>query len=604
MPAGTGTGAGDVARAGVTAGRTAVTRHWVVRNLTNRRLIVEGRGGPELVLAPLEERVLQPEQRRPFDMQALAARGYVSEQEEVRYPNSYGLAVGLGPWAVIGFFVFGSVSGGGVNWLWAVLLLLLGLPAIFVLANAESRRALRGRLRALRYLGSEAVVLVFAVVVGIGLPGLVLYAGTSLREVIDLAVSGEGDLGATLLTLVGRGMQLVFIAAFSLVPALLYFLADRDQLRTLRERFTREVFRLDPGVETVGDINAKYGAVIEEVYGSQARRRERLLRGRRTPILVATVVITIGWILTLLNPFLDDSSQLITTEQGLAHFLSPLPSVVAFGFLGAYFYALHAAWRSYVRGDLRPKTYSTITVRILTVVILSWVLREILPDGSYLFALAFVTGIVPETALLRIQEYVRGKVKRQLPALTERHPLTNLQGIDLYDRARLADEGMTNVEGLAYSELVELMLKTRIPAAQLVDWTDQAILYIHVGGDDDNDEERQRALAVLRRHGIRTATDLVNAHRAAKKRGQEAEFLGLLPADRRAPGVQPMRVILDAIKDEEWMPGLTYWHSSVHQRELALHVKAPRPASGSAAREVGEEAAVEAGNGLPLAVRA
>ena len=66
---------------------------------------------------------------------------------------------------------------------------------------------------------------------------------------------------------------------------------------------------------------------------------------------------------------------------------------------------------------------------------------------------------------------------KKLP-LDEPAPLTELEGIDLYDRTRLAEEGINNIEALAHADLVDLMSSTRISAAELVDWTDQAILYL------------------------------------------------------------------------------------------------------------------------------
>ena len=93
-------------------------------------------------------------------------------------------------------------------------------------------------------------------------------------------------------------------------------------------------------------------------------------------------------------------------------------------------------------------------------------------------------------------------------ALADPLPLTDLQGIDLYDRTRLASEGVTNIEALAHHDLVELMLLTRIPVPRLVDWTDQAILHLHVIEDDR---------AKLRRYGIRTASDL-RATRTSRRR--------------------------------------------------------------------------------------
>jgi hypothetical protein len=159
-----------------------------------------------------------------------------------------------------------------------------------------------------------------------------------------------------------------------------------------------------------------------------------------------------------------------------------------------------------------------------------------------------------------------------LNSIFEPLPLTGLDGIDLYDRARLETEGVTNIESLAHHDLVDLMLQTRIPVPRLVDWTDQAILYLHLGlAGDERDEKGRTALEVLRRHGIRTATDLERAHAAAAARGSRAEraLLDLLPAEN---GDQPprLRVILDAVADDEWMDALRYWHQPEHQHEQTL----------------------------------
>ena len=65
-----------------------------------------------------------------------------------------------------------------------------------------------------------------------------------------------------------------------------------------------------------------------------------------------------------------------------------------------------------------------------------------------------------------------------------RQPLTELEGIDLYERTRLSEEGITSVEALAHHDLLDLFFKTRIPAARLVDWTDQAVLVMYLGAED------------------------------------------------------------------------------------------------------------------------
>jgi hypothetical protein len=573
-----------------------VRTSYVVRNETPRRLVIKGRRGAELVLAPLEERVFGESPRRDFRLDLLEDRRQLTVEEREEFEQSYVAAVGAGFLALIVYVVLGAVLG---EWLWGGLILLFVIPSGYVLTTGKRAAALQS-LRRLRPYGAQLATLVLALVIGVGIPGGVIYAGTDLRDAIDAAVAGAST-DATHAILVGRGLQLVFVAAFALVPALLYFLSDREQLCTQRERFTGEVFRLDPGVATLSDVRAKYGGLMQEVYGAPARLRDRVLRGRRSPILVATLVISLGWVLTLLNATVGQEGR-ASSATAIAEILQPVNNIVAFGFLGAYFFALQAILRGYMRGDLRPKTYTGITARIMIVTILAWVLERVLPGGAYLFALAFLAGVVPETALLRVQELVRGKTRewKRLPALTERNPLTSLQGIDLYDRARLADEGVTNVEGLANADLVELMLKTRIPPASLVDWTDQAVLYLHAG-DDRDDGGREETLARLQRHGIRTATDVLNANAAARKRGEGEALLARLDGDDSGR----MEVVLSAIADEEWVTALRYWRSAVHQRDRVLRVRAV-PTSG---KEVVEGAAeepeeVEAGNGHPLALRA
>jgi hypothetical protein len=231
-------------------------------------------------------------------------------------------------------------------------------------------------------------------------------------------------------------------------------------------------------------------------------------------------------------------------------------------------YTLGTVLRGYVRKDLHPKSYSHITVRTILVVVLAWVL-QLQWSGDVLLGLVFVAGLVPETVLVLIKEWLQAATA--LPREDqEPDPLTRLEGIDLYDRTRLLDEGVTSVEGLAHHDLVELMLQTRIHTPQLVDWVDQAILYLHAGPAKAIDgTSRADTLAVLRAYGIRTATDLVTAFDAAAARqGDEARrdagdlnrVLGRTPAG--ADGAPSrIQVIYDVIRDEEWVTNLLRWHS-------------------------------------------
>ncbi len=74
--------------------------------------------------------------------------------------------------------------------------------------------------------------------------------------------------------------------------------------------------------------------------------------------------------------------------------------------------------------------------------------------------------------------------------------------------SRLLEEGIEDMQNLVTTDLVSLMLHTRIPLGRLVDWIDQSILYLRLppGNKGESDER-----SALRLYGVRTATGLLAA---------------------------------------------------------------------------------------------
>jgi hypothetical protein len=535
----------------------------VVVNETNKRLVITEEHGQLLVLAPLERRTLDEGDFKRFE----SLLDELQRESKVAVPqkessDALALIVGGAIWALIIFGIVGLFRGSSSYWLVGAGAIAAAL-AITIVAHFLGKSLLRWT--------AQLAALIIILAIGIALPASAIYFSAGVDQLVQAAYM-DGTLAKEDLdlTLLGRGLQLLFLTAVSLLPALLYFLFDRQQLRTLREQFERHMFRLDRNMETLTDIRARYGTLMGEAYGPEAARGGgRLVPGRRSPVLLATIVITMGWLLTLLKPEIG----LITDRDGIVQLFQPDPSAIVFGFLGAYFFALMTIQRGYARGDLRPKTYTQITVRIFIAVIFAWVL-ELLPganDASYLLLLAFATGIVPETALVAIQETLRGKQGKVFGRwVTERDPLTKLEGIDLYDRARLLDEGVSNVEGLAHHDLIELLLQTRVPAPRIVDWIDQAILYLHVGSTEGQVKAtRECARQLLNGYGIRTATDLEQAY-FERSPDEREEFVKILPSCDTESTLPRLSVIVDTLRDEEWMDNLRYWHDGSHLVEGTL----------------------------------
>jgi hypothetical protein len=128
-------------------------------------------------------------------------------------------------------------------------------------------------------------------------------------------------------------------------------------------------------------------------------------------------------------------------------------------------------------------------------------------------AVAFLAGIFPQEAfqvlvgatnrLLRAgTDKQQAKEQPAFPGAWSTARLIRLAGIDIWTEARLAEEGIEDIIGLANAHLERLVVRTRFTAAQLVDWVDQGLLFRHAGSDGD-------WFAALRRAGVQTASDLL-----------------------------------------------------------------------------------------------
>lgn len=556
----------------------------VIQNLTPRHLRIMRGEATLLLLAPLERARplpadppsgltaadLEPLQRanlvRLHDTQASA----LFESFELIGKATFGVAVGL--------FFLGVILKGFIDQQvlpLPVLFWYIGVSVVIILSGVTIALLITLKDPAVVARSfAQAMSLLSILAIGLGLPAAVIYFFGGGRELLA---------GGFSLLLLGRIVQFLFIATASLLPALLYFLFDRQQLGTLRDRFEQQIFRLDPTVTTLVDVSAKYGKQIQDIYGPERTAGEgRLVRGTRWPTFVATLVITLGWLVTLLpvgpGPELGASRDVL----GL---LIPHATALTFGFLGTYFFALNTVLRRYVRGDLKPKAYSSIAVRVFVVIIVAWVL-DTLYQGTTTLVISFLAGIFPETGLTLIQEWLRGGLRRPGPSGAlqhEKHPLTNLDGIDLYDRARLLDEGVTNVESLAHHDLIDLMLETRIPVPRLVDWVDQAILYLHVVNEDGTEANSWPAVRTrLRRYGIRTATDLERIAGRPACQGESLRVFDGSPDEAPPGGEKPappapehgqrLRAILTALADDEWLDYVRRWREGdpMEEQQVSL----------------------------------
>jgi len=551
-------------------------------NHTARRIRIDRRGGEGLVLGPFGLVRARHALLAELELGLWLERGYVvtreprpSEQAPVEATTIAGaLAIALVTVLIQAFVEHSWLPTivGALLFVWTIAPEFTRWREWLRHADASPLSAVmaRARDRFWRALGMLVVCLT-----GFGLPIGVVF----IQSGIALA-----DLKAQPLRALGfLALFSCFVGSAATLPAMLFFLFTEQRRDVMRAQFHRDILRLDPALRTVGETERAYAPLLAEAL---CVRRGPLFFG---PIVLSTFLLALGWVVSVLPKHADVQRALAplkaSPEAGanlpieLCALFVPNPTAFTFAFLGTYFFALNMVFRRYVRADLGPKAYSHVAVRIIIASVLAWVVSQTweglgdspaASDGVsswQLLLLAFFIGFVPDTGLTLLYGVLKSRwVSAVIPALENRDPLTQLEGITLYDQARLLEEGIENIENLCHHNLIELLLRTRIPAPRLVDLVDQGILYLHARDDAPDASAADgpsgntrasggsapsRTLCQLKSVGIRTATDFEQAFRHTTSR---AALLGRFGADAAR-----LELIAFALEDDEWMPQLRSW---------------------------------------------
>ena len=333
-----------------------------------------------------------------------------------------------------------------------------------------------------------------------------------------------------------------------------------------------------------------YRRKFEDLFGPVPKLGDRhtvasLKSVNKLQVVVTTVLVTIGWMFVLTPQSLYEHS--ITPGDFRLRHLPDVPAgTFAFAFLGAYFYILQMLVRRYFQNDLKATAYINATMRIVIVILLVWVLDPLLADAGWSqnqrSALAFVIGVFPTVGwqvLVKLLLKIPGVL---VSSLEPTHKLTDLDGLNIWYESRLLEVGVEDMQHLATTDIVDLMLNTRIPVDRLVDWIDQALLYLRVDDAttkhtiEGKDVEFAGDRTTLRNYGIRSATDLLDVL-DDQERGKD--FTGLLNRDAGLPSrMQALEIAL------QWERNLQYvqvWKRYVATTGTAQRVPSRAPRSES-----------------------
>jgi hypothetical protein len=328
------------------------------------------------------------------------------------------------------------------------------------------------------------------------------------------------------------------------------------------------------------------------------------------PVFLCTSALAVGWSALLWDPvrIVDPSGPWVVLE---------------FGFLGAYAFAISMLIRRFYQSDLRPSAYASVVLRIITVLLFVTVLHQLFavtgPGGTATvhteMVVAFVVGFFPLMALQALQRMAAAALHVAVPQLAPDYPLNHLDGLNIWYEARLVEEGVEDMQNLTTMNLVDVILHTRAPVGRLIDWVDQAFLLTHLDKAGRKDFKAARGgtgrsalltpqngatdRIALRRIGVRSATDLLNAFDPQPRAGQRAD--GHRPALPRGLDAEQIDMLVHVLREERGLNPVWNWKACgpsrvatyrPNQRDLRSTAKrsfsAERSADGSRNGAVGD----------------
>ena len=306
-------------------------------------------------------------------------------------------------------------------------------------------------------------------------------------------MAGRDQLNAFILHNQHPRIFLLILATAGIFPisALAYQIFQREtQLQDLQRDFELlGIIRRDPE-----------GAVSEDIL----RRYSRTYNPWNFTIHVTLVVLltVLGLSLFFWPPGTGTTDLLdVNTLQAMRY-----------GFVGAYVFSVQLIYRRYTTLDLQPTVYLNCVLTLIAGLVFNYVAFETISsvslstdksspttgaEAGIAAIVAFSLGYFPYLAIGWFNRLAHGAL-----AMSQRRSdqlqLGLIDGISQLHETRLRDEGIDNIQNLASVRIDELLLNTRFTAQQVIEWVDQAVLYLYL---------EPSAIESFRRGGVRTISD-------------------------------------------------------------------------------------------------
>src|SRR5712692_1574725 len=281
----------------------------------------------QLILAPFAKRILKCEILNQFEYERWEKRGFIRTEDEPvpDPPVPFFSFVRYAAWATLVL----TVLSASLLWLYVAYWLAL-MASLFAVLRVERQPIFQWITEALN------LVLIVAISLALSSGFLLLFTRDPSSPTLLLTS-----------VVVQAGIAVVFFVVIaSSLPALFYYIFERQKSETLREFFLRDIIRLNPNLYTLDEADFRYGRLADEVYGRKSS--QEFLGGLQVTLLVNLALTTLGWSLALM-PNVGKLPANALPYQVVPQLITPLPHPIVYGALGSYFFALNMLFRRYVR---------------------------------------------------------------------------------------------------------------------------------------------------------------------------------------------------------------------------------------------------------------
>jgi len=265
-------------------------------------------------------------------------------------------------------------------------------------------------------------------------------------------------------------------------------------------------------------------------------------------------------------------------------------------------WVFYVLFRDYAVTDIHPGTFHWISFRYVLAVTVGIVSTGAFAEGLRDIG-SFVLATLPFADVIR---FIRSKA----PGLGADEPgpkLSVIQGMDAESAERLAEVGIRSVQQLAFVDPLRLMLGSNLSPKVLIDWMDQAFLYMYV----------DKAIEKLRPRGVRGAMEMAALYQEKFYKDPPSASDPLIASFARCLELSEselLRLIKSLYFDNQVLTLWRLWGSlDPDQRSMPStegdeddddEGSAPDPVAGSVARETATTTARTGPPGAPASARA